>query len=290
MRIFVSGSEGQIARCIADLEAKHPALKVVCAGRPAFDLLNPVAATAIAMAAAPDAIVNAAAYTAVDKAETEPDLAFAVNRDGAAAMAKAAARLNVPIIHISTDYVFSGTKDGAYVETDETEPLGVYGHSKLAGEIAVRAASPRHAILRTSWVYSPYGSNFVKTMVKLSKDRETLDVVSDQVGCPTSASDLAAAILNVCVSMVKSPEISGTFHMAGIGETSWADFAEKIFDALARNGHHVPMVRSIPSKDYPTLAKRPKNSCLDCTKLQTVFGLKLPRWQTGLTDCMNRLL
>jgi dTDP-4-dehydrorhamnose reductase len=212
-----------------------------------------------------------------------------MNRDGAACMAEAAAYLDVPIIHVSTDYVFSGAKPEPYVETDETGPLGVYGQSKLAGEIAVRVATPRHAILRTSWVYSPYGSNFVKTMARLAKDRETLNVVSDQVGCPTSAADLATAILAVSKHMVDARDLSGTFHAAGSGETSWAGFATKIFEFLAHEGQRVPSVIPIPAKDYPTPAKRPANSRLNCQKLNDVFGVKLPAWETSLADCVRRL-
>jgi dTDP-4-dehydrorhamnose reductase len=290
LRIFVSGSEGQLARCLANLEAQQENLTIIRGARPAFDLLTPADAKVIAVSASPDVIVNAAAYTAVDKAETEPELAFAINRDGAACMAEAAAHLNVPIIHVSTDYVFSGAKPEPYVETDATGPLGVYGHSKLAGEIAVRIASPRHAILRTSWVYSPYGSNFVKTMVRLAKERETLNVVSDQVGCPTSAADLATAILAVSKHMVNARDVSGTFHAAGTGDTSWAGFAAKIFEFLSQESQPIPSVNPILTKDYPTPAKRPANSRLNCTKLNEVFGVKFPAWETSLADCVRGLV
>ena len=290
MRIFVSGSEGQLARCLADLEACHENLTIIRGARPVFDLSNPAQAKTVALASAPDVIVNAAAYTAVDKAETEAELAFTINCYGAAAMAEAAATLDVPIIHISTDYVFSGAKPEPYVETDETGPLGVYGQSKLAGEIAVRKATPRHALLRTSWVYSPYGANFVKTMMRLAKDRDTLNVVGDQRGCPTSAADLANAILTVAKHMVNARDISGTFHAAGSGEASWAGFATRIFECLAQEGMRVPTVTPIPAKDYPTPAKRPANSRLNCDKLNEAFGIRLPAWETSLEDCVQRLV
>ena len=289
MRIFVSGADGQLARCLLGQAAEHPEVTVICRGRPGFDLANAEDAERQAIELKPDVIINAAAYTNVDKAESEPRLAFAINCDGAAAMARAAAALAIPIIHISTDYVFSGNKSSPYVESDDVGPLGVYGQSKLAAELWVRNLAPRHAILRTSWVYSPYGNNFVKTMMSLGRERKVLRVVSDQLGCPTSAVDLAEAAIKVSRAMLAKPDISGVLHVAGQGETSWAGFAQEIFAILADQGVAVPVVEPIATADYPTPAKRPANSRLDCSKLQAVFGFQLPAWQSSLAHCMKQL-
>jgi dTDP-4-dehydrorhamnose reductase len=287
MKFFVTGAEGQLARCLA--ERAGAGLDIVCAGRPRFDLLAPEAAIATVLAARPDALVNAAAYTAVDKAETEPHLAFAINRDGAAAMARAAAALRIPFIHISTDYVFSGAKPEPYVEGDETGPLGVYGQSKLEGEIAVRAAAPRHAILRTSWVYSPFGANFVKTMLRFAREREALNIVDDQIGCPTAADDLAGAVLAVAQAMAAAPELAGTFHAAGQGSTSWFGLAREIFAVSSGAGLRAPALSPIPTSAYPTPARRPRNSSLDSAKLAREFGFVFPSWQSGVRRCVLRL-
>ena len=290
MRIFVSGSEGQLAKSLTEQMSKQKDIVVVCAGRPDFDLLNPEKLEAAILKASPDIIVNAAAYTAVDWAEENPEIAFAINRDGAAAMAQAAVNINIPIIQISTDYVFSGNRIGSYVEDDATGPLNVYGRSKLEGEIAVRSIAAHHAILRTSWVYSPFGNNFVKTMMRLAKERETLNVVADQTGCPTSAIDLAQAIVAVSRGLIDNPILSGTFHAAGNGITNWASFAEEIFNVLSENGYRVPLVNKIDSVDYKTAAKRPVNSVLDCSKLKQTFDIQLPNFHGSLRDCIRRIL
>ena len=289
MRIFVTGSGGQLARCLAEQAISQKQLEIFCAGRPDFDLLHPSTLQSIVIAAKPDIIVNAAAYTAVDKAESEPDLAFAINRDGAAEMARIASQLNIPIIQISTDYVFSGQKIGAYVETDETGPLSAYGKSKLEGEIAVRGTTDRHAILRTSWVYSPFGNNFVKTMLRLAQDRKSLNVVADQIGCPTSAHDLATATIKIARTLLQDETKTGTFHTVGAGIASWSEFASEIFRLLKRNDQEVPTVNPIPTAEYPTPAKRPMNSVLNCKKLKETFGIEMPLWQNSLMDCMARL-
>ena len=287
MRILVTGREGQLAQSLAALQ--EPGIAINCVGRPELDLADAARAEIYVVGLAPDVIINAAAYTAVDKAETEPELAMAINCHGAAAMARAAARLGVPLIHISTDYVFSGDKVGAYVETDSTGPLGVYGQTKLAGEQAVANFAPHHAILRTSWVYSRFGHNFVKTMLRLGSERSELRVVADQFGAPTSAADLATAILKIALHLKNRAAFSGIYHMAGTGFTNWAGFAEEIFAIRAATGHTIPKLTSITTQDYPTPARRPLNSTLDCQKLETAFGVRLPRWQESLRTCLLEL-
>jgi len=255
-----------------------------------LDLAEPSGIAAALAAARPDVVVNAAAYTGVDKAESERDLAFAVNGAGAGAVATAARALGVPLIHISTDYVFDGSKPAAYVETDPTAPLGVYGASKLAGEQAVLAAYPGAVICRTAWVYSPFGANFVKTMLRLAETREELGVVADQIGNPTSALDIADAVLTLARRLKDDPAAeTGIFHMSGSGEASWADLAEAIFGASAAHGGPTARVRRITTADYPTPAPRPANSRLDCRKLAEVHGLSLPDWRPSLAAVVARL-
>jgi dTDP-4-dehydrorhamnose reductase len=259
-------------------------------GRPELDLASGIDLTPVLAGARPDAIVNAAAYTAVDRAEQEPELAMAVNRDGAAAVARAAVTLNVPLIHISTDYVFSGEKDTPYEESDPTGPLGVYGQSKLAGEEEVRRLAPVHVILRTSWVYSPFGSNFVKTMLRLAATRPRISVVADQIGNPTSALDLADAVILAARQIVAAPDKAGTYHAAGSGESSWAEFAEHVFSESRRLGGPFAAVDPIRTSDYPTAARRPRNSRLDSKKFSVVFGQQLPLWKRSSGHCVQRLL
>ena len=266
MRIAVTGKAGQVVSALIERggAAGH---EVVALGRPELDLADPASVAATLAAARPDAIVSAAAYTAVDKAETERDLAFAVNGVGAGAVAQAARALGVPLVHVSTDYVFDGLGDRPYRETDPTGPTGVYGASKLAGEQAVLAAhGGNSAIVRVAWVYSPFGGNFVKTMLRLAADRDEVSVVADQIGNPTSALDIADGILLVAANLAggDDPRLRGIFHMTAGGEASWADFAEGIFAASAAHGGPSATVRRIPTADYPTAATRPANSRLDC--------------------------
>lgn len=238
-----------------------------------------------------DVIVNAAAYTAVDRAESERDAAFAANRDGPANLARFCASRAIPLIHISTDYVFDGTKHGPYHEDDPVHPLGVYGASKAAGEQAVRDALPRHIILRTAWVYSAHGHNFVRTMLRLGVERDEIGVVNDQVGCPTAAGDIADAILTIAEVMLADGTAPwGTYHYCAAGQTSWYGFACRIFDIASRYGSYRAKVKPIPSSAYPTPARRPANSVLDCTKLEREFGLHRRPWPEPLEDVVKELI
>jgi dTDP-4-dehydrorhamnose reductase len=229
-------------------------------------------------------IVNAAAYTAVDKAEAEPESAWRANRDGPAQLAAWCAETGVPLIHVSTDYVFDGRKGAPYVETDPTSPTGVYGASKLAGEQAVAASGARAVVLRTSWVYAATGRNFVLTMLNAARKTGNLRVVADQRGCPTAADDLAAAILAVADRLAAGWDdaFGGIFHAAGSGETTWHGLAEAVFARAERHGLARPAVAAITTAEYPTPARRPPDSRLDCGKLQGVFGLRLPAWHDSV--------
>ena len=292
MKILVVGAQGQLARSLVAAGRTREDVAVTAVGRPELDLLDRASIARALDGVAPQLVVNGAAYTAVDKAEVDVATAFAVNRDGAAQLAAAARARGCPIIHISTDYVFDGMKDAAYSEDDATHPLGVYGRSKLEGEQAVAAANPEHLILRTAWVYSPHGHNFLKTMVRLAGERSELRVVGDQRGNPTFAPHLAAAILAIALHLqaeASSPQAWGIFHAVALGETTWAGFAAAIIASAAKLG--VPQVPVIPisTAQYPTAAKRPANSCLSCEKLQRVFGVRLPAWQDGVAECMAGL-
>ena len=289
MRIVVTGQYGQVAASLAD---RGTGVEVVLLGRPALDLLDRERVVSSIRRARPDVIINAAAYTAVDKAEAEPDLAMRINGDGAGFVAEAAASLGVPLLHLSTDYVFDGALARPYREDDTTGPTGAYGRSKLAGEESVLAACPNSIVLRTAWVYSPFGANFVRTMLRLGETREAVGVVADQRGNPTSALDIADALLAIARRMHAdpSPALRGIFHMTGGGEATWADFAEAVFDDATQRGRAPVRVDRITTADYPTAAKRPANSRLDTTKLRDAFGIGLPEWPTALSTCLDRLL
>ncbi len=293
MRIAVTGRGGQLANAMLERAAGQPDVTLLAFVRAAFDLTRPEAMLPELRKVRPDIVVNAAAYTAVDKAESEPDVAMAVNGAGAGAVAEAARALGVPIVQISTDYVFDGAKAAPYVEEDPTGPLNAYGRSKLAGEQAVAAANPDHAILRTSWVYAAEGRNFLRTMLALAETRPELRIVADQHGAPGYAPDLADAVLAVCRNMLSArqdPSLRGTFHMTGAGEATWADFAEAIFAGSAARGGKAARVVPIPTTDYPTPAARPLNSRLDCRKLAAAHGVTLPDWRDGLERCLDRVL
>jgi dTDP-4-dehydrorhamnose reductase len=293
MRLYVIGGEGQVARSLREAAAVDETIVLGYSGRAEVDLLDPSSIEKELTKFRPDLVVNPAAYTAVDKAESEPDQAFAINRDGARAAAAAAANLGAPIIHLSTDYVFDGEKVGAYVESDPVNPKGVYGRSKLEGELAVAAANERHIVLRTSWIYSPFGNNFVRTMLRLAAERDRLRVVDDQVGCPTYAPDLAAAILAMARLATNSgwkADFAGVTHIAGPDAVTWCGFAREIIDGAAQRGGRSVPVDPIVTLEYPTPAARPANSCLSTARLHAVFDIRLPRMRSSLEVCLDRLL
>jgi dTDP-4-dehydrorhamnose reductase len=238
----------------------------------------------------PDIIVNAAAYTAVDKAEVDVDRAFAVNELGARNLASAAQSIGAVLVHLSTNYVFDGRKTEAYVEDDPVAPSNTYGHSKEAGERHIRETTPRHLILRTAWVYSTHGSNFLKTMVRLAREREVVRVVSDQHGTPTSATDLTDAILAIFSRLSETIASFGTFHLTNAGRTTWDGFAREVFTNLAQRGDPVAQLEAIGTADYPTVAKRPAMSVLNCQKISSAYGIRLRPWQTGIAATLNTLL
>jgi len=286
MRIAVTGRHGQVATSLA--ERAGPGETIVLLGRPELDLAGDPRAIAAAIATArPDVVISAAAYTAVDKAESEAAEAEAVNARGAGAVAAAARALGVPVIHLSTDYVFDGRKDEPYLESDPTGPTGVYGRTKLAGEQAVLAAHPGAVVCRTAWVYSPFGHNFVKTMLRLAGDRDAVRVVADQIGNPTSALDIADAVLAIARTGARA---TGVFHLAGTGAASWADFAEAIFAESAAAGGPSARVVRIGTADFPTPTARPANSRLNCDRLAQEYGIRLPEWRQSTAAVVRRLV
>lgn len=289
--LLVFGGGGQLGRALS--ETKPPSgWRIVPLNRGEADITEVKSVTHAIAALRPAAVVNAAAYTAVDKAEAETEAAFGINRDGAAIVARASAAAHVPLIHISTDYVFDGHGTRPWREDDATAPLGVYGASKAAGEEQVRGAAAHHVILRTSWVFGVEGANFVKTMLRLGAERPELRVVDDQTGRPTYAGDLARMITTIAARLADEPpsDAFGTFHAAGGGAVTWFEFAQAIFADAKRRGGPSPTVSPIPTTAYPTPAKRPANSVLDCAKLEAVFGIRPRPWRDGLNECLDRLI
>ena len=283
--ILIFGKNGQVARALA----RQAGPEAIALSRTDADLMQPGAAQAAIAAHAPRVVINASAWTAVDDAEQHPDAADALNSRAPGEMARACAELDIPFLHISTDYVFDGSGEAAWSENDPPNPLNTYGRSKLAGEEAVRASGARHVILRTSWVFSEDGANFVKTMLRLSQTHTQLRVVADQIGGPTPATDIAAALLR-CARVLEAPQnkhemIGGTYHFSGAPDTSWAGFARETFRQAGRE----TQVQDIPTRDYPTPAPRPLNSRLNCTKLLADFGINQPSWQAGLARVLREL-
>ncbi len=291
MRIAVTGKQGQVALCLKQM-AQERGVDVLLIGRPELDLGIRRSVFAALAAARPDVIVSAAAFTAVDLAESLSEEAFSINAAGAEAVAAAADRLDVPLIHLSTDYVFNGRKSGAYQEADEVDPRSVYGRSKLAGEFLVAAQTHNHAILRTAWVYSPFGRNFVKTMMRLGETSPSVRVVADQFGCPTSACDIADAVISISRSLAadSGSNLRGVFHLCGSGSASWADFADFIFDHAVNHRRHPVRVERIGTTDYPLPAPRPANSQLCCDRLEAEFGIRLPHWKSSAAKVIDVLM
>jgi len=292
-RILVIGRSGQLATALRQCSDSQHDLSFEFLGRPAIDLTDPLTLRDEVISRAPDLIINAAAYTAVDQAEIEADIAYQVNADAVIELGNIAADLKAPIVHVSTDYVFDGQSGGSYREDDATGPVGIYGQSKLAGEIGLAAATPAHIIVRTSWVYAPYGQNFMRSMLRLGRDRDTLGIVSDQIGSPTSADDLASAILSIArkVLSAETPDMYyGVVHVCGTGIASWYDFARHVFKCAAEQGYRVPDLSAILTAEYPTPAQRPENSRLDTTRLRRIFGVELPDWTSSVARDVRILM
>ena len=291
MRLIVTGIQGQVVTSLIERAAAQD-IEIQAIGRPELDLSDPDSIARRLDAARADVVINAAAYTAVDKAESEEAVATRINGAGPGLVAAAARRMGAPVIHISTDYVFDGTLDRPYDEHDAPAPVGAYGRSKLAGEIAVAAANPEHVILRTAWVYSPFGANFVKTMLRLGQTRDEVRVVADQRGGPTSALDIADAVLLIAHRMLAAPgpEKYGVFHMTGGGEASWAEFAQAVFAEAQALGRPPVNVIPISTAEYPTPARRPANSRLDGARLKRDYGIAPPDWRESLPPVVARLL
>ena len=284
MTLLVFGKTGQVA---TELQTRAGSFEedMLFLGRDQADLSDPAACAAAIDAHKPSAVINAAAYTAVDKAEEEEALATRVNGDAPGAMARACAALGIPFLHVSTDYVFAGTGTSAWTETDPIAPQNAYGRSKAAGEAAIVAAGGTWAILRTSWVFSAHGANFVKTMLRLGAEREKLTVVADQIGGPTPARDIAAACLAIAGALREDPGKSGTYHFSGAPDASWADFAREIFTTAGITCD----VEDIPTSAYPTPATRPLNSRMDCSSLEATFGIKRPDWRAATAEIVAAL-
>ncbi|KPP80666.1 MAG: dTDP-4-dehydrorhamnose reductase RmlD [Oceanicaulis sp. HLUCCA04] len=289
-RLVILGRTGQLA---TELIRQAPAQgwDAVALGRDVADFADPQSCVAALGAALPaDAVINAAAYTAVDRAESEETLAHTINAQTPGQLAALCAAQDIPFVHVSTDYVFDGSKPEPYVETDATNPQSAYGRSKRAGEIAVEKAGGRSLIARTTWVYSAHGRNFVKTMLRLGAERDELRVVDDQLGCPTAAHDLARCLLVAASAMREGRSKGGLYHLAGDGETSWAGFAEAIFALAEPRWRRRPSVMPITSADYPTAARRPANSRLDSSRFEAEFGTRPAAWRTSLPEVVEAIL
>lgn len=288
--VVIVGSNGQLGWELVR-QSRLRGLEVKALDCPGIDIGDAASTYSCLAPLSVNIIVNAAAYTAVDRAESEPGAAFAVNREGPKNLAAFCRERGIPLIHISTDYVFDGTKRGGYLEGDPVTPLGVYGRSKEAGENEVRGLLDSHVVIRTAWLYGVHGQNFAKTMLKLARERETLRVVADQWGCPTYAADLAAALLKITgLYLAGHPVAWGTYHYCGSGKTTWHGFAEAIFE-LARKHESLKVkeIKPITTAQYPTPARRPENSVLDCSKIERNFGIRPRPWKEALAEMIDRL-
>lgn len=287
--ILLTGGGGQVGTELRRLTP--PGYEIVAPGRDELDLADPDAIARQVAARPWAAVINSGAYTAVDKAETDPVAAWRINALGPVALAQATAQAGIPLLQVSTDYVFDGAKPGPYLEGDPVGPLGVYGASKEAGEQAVRTGNRRHVILRTAWVVSPHGGNFIKTMLRLAETRDELRVVDDQRGCPTSATDIAHTLLTIAGRLIEDGNApSGTYHFVNAGEASWCEFAREIFVQAETHGRKPPRVEAITTADYPTPARRPANSRLDTHKLARDFGVTARPWRTAAAEVVDALL
>ena len=286
MKILLLGKQGQVSQELQRCLSRANELCVL--GRDQLDLAQPERIRQQVLAHRPELIINAAAHTAVDQAESEPELAFAINAIAPGILAETAAELNIPLIHYSTDYVFDGSQHRPYRESDATQPLSVYGRSKLAGEQAIQAVGGMHLILRTSWVYSQHGKNFLLTTQRLLQERDSLSVVDDQIGAPTWAGTIAQATAELIEHWRKGQAGPwGIYHLTALGETSWFGFASAIAAHLQSQGNAVATLQAIPSSAYPTPAQRPLNSRLNCTQLQQDWQIQLPTWQAALGECLT---
>lgn len=284
MKILITGSNGQVGSSLVKLLSQMHDIEFLAVGRELLDITDNAAVSKLVNEYRPDVIINAAAYTAVDKAEQDYKVAYAVNHDGPRNLAIAAQKGGALIIHISTDYVFSGDKEGLYIEDDAVAPKSVYGLSKLAGERSVASSCSRHIILRTAWVFSEQGNNFVSTMLRLSRSLDTLGIVADQFGGPTFADDIASAIIKIAELTTKADALYGVYHYSGFPYVSWFQFSEKIFEVALQQKiiPHAMKLTAITTSDYPTVAKRPKNSKLNCEKILKNFDIKQSNWQKAL--------
>jgi dTDP-4-dehydrorhamnose reductase len=291
-RYVVTGRGGQVAQSLVERVERHSGIKIIPLARPDLDLADIGTIEKALVEARPELIISAAAYTAVDQAESDAAKAFVVNSAAINEIGRVASKLNVPVIHLSTDYVFDGNKTSPYQESDPVAPHCVYGRSKLDGERCLIASGADYVILRTAWVYSPFNKNFLRTMLHLAGSRDELNVVADQYGNPTSALDIADAIFTVADNLLSSRDrrLRGMFHLAGSGEASWANFASEIFRISAEMGGPSAIVHPIPTAQYPTPARRPTNSRLDCSKLERIHGVRLPDWKIATATTVQRLL
>lgn len=287
MRVLITGCYGQVGSCLTQQLVNNGNITVRGLDREHLDITNQKAVSAAVAEFKPTIIINAAAHTAVDKAEEEVDLSYAINRDGPKYLAQAAQSVGAAILHISTDYVFEGNKAGEYVETDTTNPQGVYGKSKLAGEIAVAEACDKHIILRTAWVFGENGNNFVKTMLRLGENSDALSIVGDQFGGPTYAGDIANTLIQIAKRINQGDAVEyGVYHYSGLPHVSWFDFADTVFDVAVEQGvlEKKPRLTSITTDQYPTPAKRPSNSRLSTEKITLVFSVKASDWKAALNN------